>query len=86
MVQPDSEVAKQLKVTGDAHVYKIERARLAGGLPLSVETIYVPTELYPGLLDRHPVFAVANNPYDVVTELGRIRAWHDGQPFVQAVA
>ncbi|AQA05084.1 hypothetical protein BVC93_24780 [Mycobacterium sp. MS1601] len=52
VIRPDSDVAKRLKITGDAHVYKIERARFAGGLPLSVETVYVPAELFPGLLDQ----------------------------------
>lgn len=52
VVRAEGEVAKELHLTGDAYIYEIERARFAAGLPLSVETVCVPTDSFPGLLDQ----------------------------------
>ena len=50
---PTSEqVAKELNVSPDTWVFQIDRLRLAGGLPLSLESVYFPAELFPGLLDQ----------------------------------
>lgn len=48
----DEDVAKQLGLETDAWVFRIERLRLAGGLPLVIETGYFPCGLFPGLLDQ----------------------------------
>ncbi|MET4429734.1 GntR family transcriptional regulator [Mycolicibacterium sp. 624] len=52
VVRAEGEVAHELQVTDDAHLYEIERARFAAGLPLSVETVFVSAEMFPGLLDQ----------------------------------
>ncbi|MDQ4045988.1 MAG: GntR family transcriptional regulator, partial [Actinomycetota bacterium] len=51
---PEPEAAKQLGIESDVWVFRIERLRLAGGLPLVLEVSYFPCDLFPGLLD-HPL-------------------------------
>lgn len=60
--------AKQLQASDGDYLYVIERARFADSLPLSVETIYVPAEKYPGLLDQSLVgslYELLESRYDV---------------------
>jgi GntR family transcriptional regulator len=52
VVRAEDEIVKELKITADDLVYVVERARFAAGLPLSVETVWFPAEMFPGLLDH----------------------------------
>lgn len=61
--------ARQLQVTSNDHLYVIERVRFAEGIPLSVETIYVPTEKYPGLLDH----SLVGSLYDLLESRYKVK-------------
>lgn len=64
----DEQLAKELGVSTDAWVFQIDRLRLAGGLPLNVESCCFPAELFPGLLDQSLVgslYEVLDNHYGV---------------------
>lgn len=49
LVTPPAPVAKDLALTADAATTKIVRLRLSHGLPLLLETVYVPASVCPGL-------------------------------------
>nr|ACJ12456.1 GntR family transcriptional regulator [Rhodococcus sp. T104] len=68
---PDDEVAKQLGLESDAWVFHIERLRLAGGLPLVLETTDLPCELFPGLLDQPlgSLYEILDSKYDIRPEV-----------------
>jgi GntR family transcriptional regulator len=64
----EDEVVKELGISPDAWVFQVDRLRLAGGLPLSVESMCFPAELFPGLLDQSlvgPLYEVLENQYGV---------------------
>jgi GntR family transcriptional regulator len=59
--------ARLLELPADAPVYKIRRLRLADGLPLILETLYVPAALCPGLtaadLDAAPLYSLMSGRF-----------------------
>ena len=48
----DEKIAALMEVPVGTWMLRVDRLRLAGGLPLSFETIWMCAELFPGLLDR----------------------------------
>jgi len=44
-------IAKQLEVSEQELVYEIKRIRLADGIPMALETSYIPVKLVPGLTE-----------------------------------
>lgn len=68
---PDDEIAKQLGLESDAWVFHIERLRLAGGLPLVLETSDMPCDLFPGLLDQPlgSLYEIFDSKYDIRPEV-----------------
>lgn len=48
----DEQLAARMEVPEGTWVLRLDRLRLAGGLPLSLETIWLLAERFPGLLDR----------------------------------
>jgi GntR family transcriptional regulator len=64
----EDDVVKEFGISPEAWVFQIDRLRLAGGLPLSVESMCFPAELFPGLLDQSlvgPLYEVLENQYGV---------------------
>jgi GntR family transcriptional regulator len=49
LATPPAEVAQGLQLTPDAPVVKIARLRLSQGIPLLLETVFLPAALCPGL-------------------------------------
>jgi GntR family transcriptional regulator len=48
----EGDVVKELKIAAGDLVFVVGRARFAAGLPLSIETVWLPAQMFPGLLDR----------------------------------
>lgn len=46
-----AEVGKKLQLPEGSQVYLLRRLRLAGGEPMGLQTVYVPCQLAPGLLE-----------------------------------
>ena len=51
-ITADERLAELMEVPEGTWVLQVDRLRLAGGLPLSFETIWLRAEQFPGLLDR----------------------------------
>lgn len=49
VVEPPAAIAVKLSIPAGERVSKIVRLRLGAGMPLLLETVYVPTSLFPGL-------------------------------------
>ncbi len=87
----EGDVAKELKLTGDDLVFVVERARFAAGLPLSVETVWLPAEMFPGLLDHSLVgsmYELLESEYHVqrgqaIESISAAPANHDQAAFLQ---
>lgn len=60
---PTGDAAAALGVNGGDQVFILARLRLADGLPLALETAYLPVSLVPGLLDHD---YTAESLYDVL--------------------
>lgn len=69
IVPATSEVARHLSVELGAHVYRIERVRLADGVPMSFDETYLPLEIGEKVvsndLDVMPIFDLLENKYDL---------------------
>jgi GntR family transcriptional regulator len=64
---PDG-VARELALEPGASAYRIERVRLAGEEPLTLEDSWVPAERFPGLLDhdvRGSLYELMRDAYDL---------------------
>lgn len=57
-IPADSELAKVLEVQVGEWMLKVDRLRFAGALPLSFETLWLPAETFPGLLDHSLVGSI----------------------------
>ncbi|XTP38401.1 GntR family transcriptional regulator (plasmid) [Mycobacterium sp. TJFP1] len=58
-VEPaEGDVVKELQIPAGDPVFVVDRVRFAGGLPLSVETVRLPANLFPGLLDHSLVGSI----------------------------
>ncbi|NHM32384.1 GntR family transcriptional regulator [Neobacillus terrae] len=53
IIPADIEVSGQLKIAQQNHVYEIVRVRLADGIPMALETTYVPADIVPGLTEEN---------------------------------
>ena len=51
-VPANTEVAKALQLRGGERVLRLRRVRLADGLPMGIETAYLPHKLFPDLMER----------------------------------
>jgi GntR family transcriptional regulator len=64
----DSAIAAQLDLSAGARVIFLERVRLADGEPLALERVYLPFDLFPGLLEKNlaeqSLYAVLERDYD----------------------
>lgn len=63
-----SHVATAMEVREGSWLLRVDRLRLAGGLPLSYEVIWLPAEQFPGLLDRSLVgslYELLENAYEL---------------------
>lgn len=67
IVTADEEVAQHLDLTPGAAVYRIERVRLADGIPMSFDETYLPVEIGEKVasndLDAEPIFDLLENKY-----------------------
>ncbi len=61
-VPAGDELAERMGVAPDAWLFRIDRLRSADELPLSLETAWLPAELFPGLLNESLVGSV----YDLI--------------------
>lgn len=67
IIPANPELAETLKVFPNAEVVLLSRLRLADGVPLAMETAYLPHGLFPGLLQHdfttQSLYAVIENQY-----------------------
>lgn len=64
-------VAKALDVARDSDVYELVRVRRANGVPLALERSYLPSALFPGLLDKRltgSLYARMARDYDLAPQ------------------
>lgn len=68
-ITADSDIQKQLKLDAKAEIYALRRLRLADGSPMAVETVYLPTDLFPGLIkydfSKHSLYKILEKKYGV---------------------
>jgi GntR family transcriptional regulator len=69
VVTPPESVAARLALPTDGRATRIVRLRLAAGVPLVLETVYVPTSLFPGLerenLTQHSLYRLMRDVHGV---------------------
>ncbi|HTJ98190.1 MAG TPA: GntR family transcriptional regulator [Bordetella sp.] len=69
VVTATTSVACQLALPEDTRVYRIERVRLADGVPLSLDETYLPLEIGEKIvrhdLEAEPIFALLEDKYDL---------------------
>ncbi len=67
VIPAPADVAAALRLSPDVEVFILTRLRLADGVPLALETAYVPFKMFPGLLDHdftvESLYAVLENAY-----------------------
>lgn len=51
VVPAEAEVANKLQIAEDAEVFRLRRLRLAGGEPMGLQTVYIPSAAAPRLMD-----------------------------------
>lgn len=59
----------KLEVEPDDFLYQIDRLRLADGIPLSVETTWLPAQMFPGLLNESlvgSIYSLVEEKYGIV--------------------
>lgn len=59
-------LAEALSVQQDEPLYEIKRIRLADGVPMAIETAYIPQQLVPGLTEDQTAFSVYSYIEDVL--------------------
>ncbi|TCR79587.1 GntR family transcriptional regulator [Rhizobium sp. BK376] len=68
-VTADSTVAERLEVPTGTRVYRIERIRLADGVPVSFDETYLPLEIGEKIasndLEAEPIFSLLEAKYDI---------------------
>ena len=72
------EVRAALGLTSDAQVHRVERLRLAGGIPMAFERGYYPAALVPGLDDRdltRSLYATLATDYALRIDHAEQTAW-----------
>lgn len=70
MIVADAKITELMDIPRDTLVLRVDRLRLAAGLPLSLETLWLRAELFPGLLDHSLVGSI----YELLeTEYGLVR-------------
>jgi GntR family transcriptional regulator len=69
IVAADATVASQLALTKGEHVVRIQRVRLADGIPLSFDETYLPLEIGKKIITNNlkvePIFSLLERKYDV---------------------
>lgn len=62
-------ISEQLNISDMEEVYKIERLRLADGIPMMIEYSYIPASLVPGLsaelLNAKPLYTLFSDVFDL---------------------
>src|SRR5215470_13686539 len=51
LVPATDDLAERLQVAAGAELFQLRRLRLAGGEPMGVQTVHIPGDLVPGILD-----------------------------------
>ena len=73
-VHAGPQVGRALSISPDAHVFRIQRLRLADGDPMALETLHVPVSLVPGLtsaqLEHSSFYELLEQRYGVVIASG----------------
>jgi GntR family transcriptional regulator len=76
-VQPESFIRERLHLDDDERVYLLKRLRLADQAPVAVETAYLPSRFFPGLLQEE---LAATSLYTLLAEkYNRIPTWADAE-------
>jgi GntR family transcriptional regulator len=52
LVAADEQIATALELPPGCHVFDVVRIRLADGIPISLEHVWLPAEMFPGLLEQ----------------------------------
>ena len=67
IVNADEQIARALQIAPGTQVYRIERIRLADGIPMSFDETYLPLEIGEKVvsnnLDAEPIFDLLENKY-----------------------
>lgn len=58
MVPADDDLSRELELPTASWVLQVDRLRLAAGLPLSVESVWLPAHMFPGLFDHSLVGSI----------------------------
>lgn len=73
LVPADAEVANALEVAPGTEIYHLERLRLAAGVPMCFEQIWLPSVQFPGLLSQdleRPLYGILASLYNTTVERG----------------
>ncbi|RDU37673.1 phosphonate metabolism transcriptional regulator PhnF [Neobacillus piezotolerans] len=65
-VSANQAIADALSVQENELLYEIKRIRLADGIPMAIETVYMPKQLVPGLTENQTAFSVYSYIEDVL--------------------
>jgi GntR family transcriptional regulator len=71
LTEATAKVAKELAIPRGSAVYEVVRVRRAEGDPLALERSYLPSELFPGLLDKRlsgSLYARMARDYDLAPQ------------------
>ena len=82
IIPSDKAMAKQLSIQEHGPVYEIKRIRLADGLPMAIETNYLPANLVKGLTEE----IISKSLYSYIEERLKLKIDHTSQVIESSVA
>lgn len=70
VVEPDEDIRQRLQLEPGEKVYLLKRLRLADGMPVAVETAYLPYRMFPGLsgedLNTRSLYSILKEKYQII--------------------